>query len=96
LSRITPLGVGPAVPGPPVLGRPGCHPDPIDPHAAIGRLVEAFEEILDLGRHLFILHGLGRLVDVHYHGPLEVGHGTGYAGNAVIVRQGAQSPTGPP
>jgi hypothetical protein len=39
-----------------------------------------------------LLHGLGRLVDVHYHGPLEVGHGTGYAVNAVIVRQGAPIP----
>jgi hypothetical protein len=38
----------------------GCHPDPIDPHAAVGGLLEAFEEVLDLGRHLRILHGLGR------------------------------------
>jgi hypothetical protein len=28
-----------------------------------GGLVEAFEEVLDLGIHLRILHGLGRLVD---------------------------------
>ena len=28
---------------------------------------------LDLG----VLHGLGRLVDIHHHGPLEVRHGAG-------------------
>jgi hypothetical protein len=49
------------------------HPDPIDPHASVGRLIEAFEEVLDLR----ILHGLGRLVDVHHHGPLEVSDGAG-------------------
>jgi hypothetical protein len=30
------------------MARPGLHPNPIDPHAAVGGLVEAFEEILDL------------------------------------------------
>ena len=33
------------------LARPGCHPDPIDRHAAVGGLIEAFEEVLDLGLH---------------------------------------------
>ena len=37
-------------------------------------LLEAFEEVLDLG----VFHGLGRLVDVHHHGPLEVRHRAGY------------------
>jgi hypothetical protein len=31
----------------------------VDPHAAVGRLVEAFEEVLDFGIHLLIPHGLG-------------------------------------
>jgi hypothetical protein len=44
------------------LARPGCHPDPIDPHASIGRLIEAFDEVFDLGEHLFVSHGLGGLV----------------------------------
>jgi hypothetical protein len=48
------------------------HPDPIDPLAAVGRLIGAFEEVLDLGFDLRLLHGLGRLVHVHHHGPLEV------------------------
>jgi hypothetical protein len=48
------------------LARPGSHPDPIDPHAAVGGLFAAFEEVLDPG----VLHGLGRLVDVHAHCPL--------------------------
>jgi hypothetical protein len=61
------------------------HPDPIDPHASIGRLIEAFDEVLDLGQHLLIPHGLGRLVDVHHHGPLEVGDGAGYCVYAVVV-----------
>ena len=30
------------------LARPGLHPDPVDPHASIGRLIEAFDEVLDL------------------------------------------------
>jgi hypothetical protein len=47
---------------------------PFDPNASIGRLIEAFDEILDLG----IPNRLGRLVDVHHHGPLEVRHGAGY------------------
>jgi hypothetical protein len=36
--------------------------------------MEAFEEVLDLR----LLHGLGRLVHVHRHGPLEVRHGAGH------------------
>jgi hypothetical protein len=28
--------------------------------------------------HRLVSHGLGRLVDVHHHGPLEVRHGAGY------------------
>ena len=40
---------GPAIPGPPVLGGPLSDPGPIDPHAAVGGLIEAFEEVLDLG-----------------------------------------------
>jgi hypothetical protein len=62
---------------PAVLARPRSHPLPIDPHAAVGWLVEAFDEVLDLRLHLLIPHGLGRLVDVHHHGPLEVGDGAG-------------------
>jgi hypothetical protein len=38
-------------------------------------LVEAFDEVLDLG----IPNRLGRLVDVHHHGPLEVRHRAGTA-----------------
>jgi hypothetical protein len=49
----------------------------MDPHCAVGRLIEAFNEVLDLLRHLLIPHGLGRPVDVHHHGPLEVGDGAG-------------------
>jgi Xaa-Pro aminopeptidase len=61
-----------------VLARPDRHPDPIDAHAAARRLIEAFEEVLDLRHHLLIPHGLGRPVDVHHHGPLEVGAGAVY------------------
>jgi hypothetical protein len=32
-------------------------PGPIDPHAAVGGLIEIFEEALDLGLDLRILHG---------------------------------------
>jgi hypothetical protein len=39
----------------------------------VGGLIEAFDEVLDLGIHLLIPHGLGRLVDVRHHGPLENG-----------------------
>jgi hypothetical protein len=39
--------------------------------------LKPFEEVLDLGLHLLIPHGLGCLVDVHHHGPLEVGDGAG-------------------
>jgi hypothetical protein len=56
-----------------VLARPRRYPDPIDPHAAPSRLIEAFDEVLDLRQHLLVSHGLGCLVDVHHHGPLEVG-----------------------
>jgi hypothetical protein len=49
--------------------------------------MEAFEEVLDLRQHLLISHGLGRLVDVHHHGPLEVGDGAGYGVYAVVVDQ---------
>ena len=46
-------------PTPAVLGAPGVHPDPTDPHAAVGGgLVEAFEEVLDLGQRLLLSHGL--------------------------------------
>jgi len=44
-------------PAPAVLARPD-HPFPIDPHAAVGGLVEAFEEVLDLGQRLLLSHGL--------------------------------------
>jgi hypothetical protein len=50
-------------PTPAVLGAPGVHPDAIDPPAAVGRLIEAFDEVLDLRQHLLIPDGLGRLVD---------------------------------
>jgi len=47
--------------------------------AGIGRLIEAFEEVLDLRQHLFVSHGPGGLVDAPFHhgGPLEVRHGAG-------------------
>jgi hypothetical protein len=48
-------------------------------------LIEAFDEVLDLRQHLLIPHGLGRLVDVHHHGPLEVGHCAGDGVETVIV-----------
>jgi hypothetical protein len=48
-------------------------------------LVEAFDEMLDLRQHLLVSHGLGRLVDVHHYGPLEVGDGAGYRVYSVIV-----------
>jgi hypothetical protein len=64
-------------PAPSIPARPDRHPDPIDPYAAVGGLVEALNEVLDLGLHLLIPHGLGRLGDVHHHGPLEVNDGTG-------------------
>jgi hypothetical protein len=57
----------------------------IDPHAAVGGLVEAFDEVLDLRQHLLIPHCLGRLVDVHHHGPLEVGYCAGDCVHPVIV-----------
>jgi hypothetical protein len=31
----------------------------LDPHASIRRLIEALDEVLDLGQHLFVSHGLG-------------------------------------
>jgi hypothetical protein len=57
---------------------PTSEADPlaVDPHAAVGGLVEAFEEVLDLSSHL-LTHVLGRLVDVHHHCPLEQGDGAG-------------------
>jgi hypothetical protein len=61
-----------------VLGAPGVHPDPIDPQAPVGGLIEAFDEVLNLRQHLLIPRGLGRLVDVHHRGPLEVRHRAGY------------------
>jgi len=70
---------------PAVLARPDRHPFPIDPHAAPSGLVEAFDEVLELRQHLLIAHGLGRLVDVHHHGPLEVCHCAGYRVHAVVV-----------
>ena len=45
-------------PTPAVLGAPGVHPDPTDPHAAVGGLIEAFGEVLDLCQHLLLSHGL--------------------------------------
>ena len=45
---------------PAVLGAPGVHLDPIDPHASIARLIEAFDEVLDLG----LPNRLGRLVEI--------------------------------
>jgi hypothetical protein len=41
-----------------VLARPCSHPDPIDPYAAVSGLLEAFEEVLDLGQCLLLSHGL--------------------------------------
>jgi hypothetical protein len=36
------IGLGLPVATPAMLARPGSDPDPADPHAAVGRLVEAF------------------------------------------------------
>jgi hypothetical protein len=47
-----------------MLAAPGMHPFAVDPHSAVGGLVEAFDEVLDLRPHLFIPHGIGRLVHV--------------------------------
>jgi hypothetical protein len=47
------------------------------------------KQVLDLRLHLLIPHGLGRLVDVHHHGPLEVGDGAGYRVHPVIVGERA-------
>ena len=41
-----PLRIRLAVPRPPVLGSPVATRIPVDPHAAVGRLVEAFEDCL--------------------------------------------------
>jgi hypothetical protein len=38
------IGLGLPVATPALLARPPSHPDPIDPQAAVGRLVEAFDE----------------------------------------------------
>jgi hypothetical protein len=62
-----------------------CTRTQFDPPAAVGRLIEAFDEVLDLRQRLLIPHGLGRLVDVHHYGPLEVGDGAGYGVETVIV-----------
>ena len=43
------MRLGAAIAGPPVVRGPRCHSDPIDPHTAVGGLIEAFEEVLDLG-----------------------------------------------
>jgi hypothetical protein len=67
-----------------VLARPGSDLLTVDPHAPVRRLIEAFEEVLDLRHHLLVSHGLGGLVDVHHHGPLEVRHCAGYRGNSRI------------
>jgi len=40
------------------LARPDRNPFPIDPHTSMGRLIEAFEEVLDLGVHLSSLMAL--------------------------------------
>jgi len=47
-----------------MLARPGSDALAIDPHAAVGGLVEAFEEVLDLGVHLSVFHGVGRWATV--------------------------------
>ena len=54
------MRLGAAIAGPPVVRGPRCHSDPIDPHTAVGGLIEAFEEVLDLGVHLSVVHGVGR------------------------------------
>ena len=44
--------------------------------------------VLTMPRHAeaqSVPHGLGGLVDVHHHGPLEVGDGAGYGVDTVIV-----------
>ena len=48
LTGATPR-IGPAIPRPLVLGGPGSHPHPIDPHTAEGGLIGDFDEVLDLG-----------------------------------------------
>jgi hypothetical protein len=44
MGKSGPFGLEPAHSS---LARPGVHPEPSDPHAAIGGLIEAFEEVLD-------------------------------------------------
>ena len=57
-SRFTPL-IGRAFPRARFrLGYTGRHPLPIVPHAAVGALIEAFEEVLDLRQRLLLSHGL--------------------------------------
>ena len=51
--------VGDLHPAPAVPARPDRHPNPSDPHAAVGGRVEAFSEVLDLRLYLGLLHGLG-------------------------------------
>jgi hypothetical protein len=81
------IRLGAAITGPPVVCGPRSDPLAIDPHAAVGRLVEAFEEVFDLRQHLLIPHGLGRPVDVHHHCPLEVGDSAGYRAGPVVMGQ---------
>jgi hypothetical protein len=38
-----------------MLAGPRSDPNPFDPHTAVGGLIEAFDEVLDLGQHLLIL-----------------------------------------
>jgi hypothetical protein len=64
---------------------PGSDPRTIEPHAAVGGLIEAFDEVLNLRQHLLIAHGLAAWSTVHHHGPLEVGDGADYRVYAVIV-----------
>jgi hypothetical protein len=46
---LCPLRLRPAILGPPVLGGPGSDPLAVDPHPAVGGLVEAFDMLLVTG-----------------------------------------------
>jgi len=64
---------------PPPRSSPAVPPKSTRPRAGCPRTTQS--------PHLLIPHGLGRLVDVHHHGPLEVGYCAGYRVQAVIVRE---------
>ena len=57
-SSLEALRTGPSIPGTTHLGIPGSDPLSVDPNGALGELVEAVNEFLDLGQRLLLSHGL--------------------------------------